>query len=62
MIFLCFIIFMTLSVGWIQAIQIEKLKEKVKYLEKSNDIYYKELHNIYHSYKSFADERWTKDF
>ena len=40
-IFLCFVIFMTLSVGCIQAIQIEKLKEKVRYLKKSEDIYYK---------------------
>tara|TARA_X000001382_G_scaffold30590_2_gene19608 strand:+ start:14072 stop:14230 length:159 start_codon:yes stop_codon:yes gene_type:complete len=40
-IFLCFVIFMTLSVGFIQAIQIEKLKEKVRYLKKSEDIYYK---------------------
>ena len=49
-IFLCFIIFMTLSVGWIQAIQIEKLKERVRYLKKSNDIYYK-------AYQSFSMDK-----
>jgi predicted Holliday junction resolvase-like endonuclease len=42
-IFLCFVLFMLLAVCWIQAIQIEKQKEQIKYLRKSNNLYYNAL-------------------
>jgi|14BtaG_2_1085337.scaffolds.fasta_scaffold00473_8 hypothetical protein len=46
-IFLSFIIFMTLSVSWIQAIQIEKLKERVRCLKKNKEEYLtKELFDL----------------
>jgi hypothetical protein len=38
-IFLSFIIFMTLSVCWIQAIQIEKLKERIKGVKNNHGIW-----------------------
>jgi hypothetical protein len=34
---------MLLAVCWIQAIQIEKQKEQIKYLRKSNNLYYNAL-------------------
>ena len=42
-IFLCFVLFMSLAVCWIQAIEIEKQKEQIKYLRKSNNLYYDAL-------------------
>ena len=42
-IFLCFVLFMLLAVCWIQAIQIEKQKEKIKYLKKNLNLYYDAL-------------------
>jgi hypothetical protein len=34
---------MLLAICWIQAIEIEKKKEKIKYLRKSNTLYYDAL-------------------
>jgi hypothetical protein len=34
---------MLLAVCWIQAIQIEKQKERIKYLKESNELYYNAL-------------------
>ena len=42
-IFLCFVLFMVLAVCWIQAIEIEKKKERIKYLKESNELYYNAL-------------------
>lgn len=42
-IFLCFVLFMLLAICWIQAIEIEKKKERIKYLKESNELYYNAL-------------------
>ena len=42
-IFLCFVIFILLAICWIQTIEIERKKERIKYLKKSNNLYYNAL-------------------
>ena len=56
-IFLCFVLFMLLAVCWIQAIQIEKQKEKIKYLKKNLNLYYDAL-----EYENIIKVKHINDF